>query len=69
MALLQRLMKPRTGERVEVYQDGKLLIRGLVTIADSKLISITNKDMGTVNFRPDELEKAIASREIRIKKL
>ena len=69
MALLQRLMKPRTGERVEVYKDGKLLIRGLVTIADSKLISISNKDVRVVNFRPEELEQAIANREIRIKKL
>ena len=69
MALLQRLMKPRTGERIEVYKDGKLLIRGLVTLADSKLISISDKDMRVVNFRPSELEQAIANREIRIKKL
>ncbi len=69
MALLQRLMKPRTGERVEVYKNGKLLIRGLVTMADGKLISISGKDMRMVNFRPDELEEAIANREIRIKKL
>jgi hypothetical protein len=69
MALLQRLMKPRAGERIEVYKDGKLLIRGLVTLADSKLISISDKDMRVVNFRPTELEQLIAKREIRIKKL
>jgi len=62
-------MKHRTGERVEVYKDGKLLIRGLVTVANSKLISISNKDVRVVNFRPEELEEAIAKREIRIKKL
>lgn len=69
MALLQRLMKPRTGERIEVYKNGKLLIRGLVTVANSKLISINAQDMRVVNFRPEELEEAIANREIRIKKL
>lgn len=69
MALLQRLMKPRTGERIEVYKNGTLLIRGLVTLADSKLISISDKDMRVVNFRPNELDEAISNREIRIKKL
>lgn len=69
MALLQRLMKPRTGERIEVYKNGKLLIRGIVSIADKTLVSIVDKDMQTVNFKPLELETAIANREIRIKKL
>ncbi len=69
MALLQRLMKPREGERIEVYKNGRLLVRGLVTLADKTLISITDKDMRTVNFRPLELESAISKREIRIKKL
>lgn len=69
MALLQRLMKPREGERVEIYKDGRLLIRGLVTMASSTLICITDKDMRSVNFKPNELEVAIAKREIRIKKL
>ena len=69
MALSQRLMKPRTGERIEVYKNGELLIRGLVTMADDKLVSISGKEMQIVNFRPDELEEAIAKREISIKKL
>ena len=69
MALLQRLMKPRTGERVEIYKNGKLLIRGLVMMADDRLISVSDKDMRIMNFRPSELEEAIAKREIRIKKL
>ena len=69
MALLQRLMKPRTGERIEVYKDGKLLIRGMVTVADDSLISISSQDMQVMNFRADELETAIANREIRIKKV
>lgn len=69
MTLAQRLMKPKAGERVEVYKNGKLLIRGLVTHATSNLISITNKDMGVANFSPTELDEAIANRTIRIKKL
>jgi len=69
MALLQRLMKPRTGERVEIYKNGRLLIRGIVTLANASLISISDKDMRTVNFKPAELEYLISQREIRIKKL
>ena len=69
MALLQRIMKPQLGERIEVYKQGRLLIRGLVTIADDNLISITSKDMDTLNFHPNELDVAISSREIVIKKL
>lgn len=69
MTLLQRLMKPKLGERVQVYKDGKLLINGLVTHANKDLISITDKEMRVKNFIPSELEAAIANREIRIKKI
>ena len=69
MSLRQRLMRPRFGERVEVYKDGRLLIRGLVTSADDNLICINGEHMNVMNFRPEELDKAIANREMRIKKL
>jgi len=69
MALLQRLMKPRAGERVEIYKNGRLLIRGLVTLADSSLVCVTDKDMRSVNFKTSELETLISKREISIKKL
>ncbi len=70
MALLQRLMKPREGERVEIYKNGRILIRGLVTVANNNLICIMDtKDMRSLNFKTSELEVAIAQREIRIKKL
>ena len=68
MTLLQRLMIPKQGERVEVYKNGKLMIAGLVTHANKELITITDKDMRVANFIPRELEAAIANREIRIKK-
>lgn len=69
MSLLQRIMKPQLGERIEVYKKGRLMIRGLVTVANEQLISITSKEMDILNFHPNELELALSSREIVIKKV
>lgn len=68
MALLHRIMKPKEGERVEIYKQGRLLIRGMVTLSDQSLVCITGKDH-VLNFPTNELESGIASREIVVKKL
>ena len=72
MSITERLRRknvPSTGERVAIYTDGKLTIKGMVTHADDKFVSITNGNMQTKNFDTGELSDGLANKSIEIRRV
>lgn len=68
MTLTKRLMWPRRGEEVVIYQDGKLFVEGHVIYAGDDNITIVGRDSVTATVNPDALSEGIQKGTIVVKK-
>mgnify|MGYP001440998916 CR=1 FL=1 len=68
MALMRRIMWPRLGEDVMIFQYGRLVVEGIVTYSGSDEVRILDQDAETVVLDTQELTKGIDARAITVKK-
>ncbi len=68
MALMRRIMWPRLGEEVLIFQYGKLVVEGHVTYSGNDEVRILDQEAETVVLDARELTRGIDSRAITVKK-
>lgn len=68
MALMRRIMWPRVGEDVLIFQYGKLVVEGHVTYSGNDEVRVLDQEAETVVLDAAELTKGIDSRAIVVKK-
>ncbi|MBI5670130.1 MAG: hypothetical protein HZC41_19210 [Chloroflexi bacterium] len=68
MALMRRIMWPRVGEDVVIFQYGRLVVEGHVTYSGNDEVRILDQEAETVVLDAAELTKGIDSRAIVVKK-
>ena len=66
--LLKRLMWPRKGDEVTIYQNGKLLIDGHVIHADDHSITVLGRDSVTASLNAADLSAGIDDGSLVVKK-
>lgn len=68
MALNRRIMWPRLGEDVMIFQYGKLVVEGHVTYSGTDEVRILDQEAETVVLDARELTAGIDTRAITVKK-
>lgn len=68
MGLMARMMWPKVGERIEVYERGKLLTAGLVTYISEASVTVQNAQMNITNLNVQTLADGLSDQSITIKK-
>lgn len=68
MALMRRIMWPRVGEQVMIFQYGRLVVEGHVTYSSDDEVRILDQEAETVVLDAAELTRGIDSRSIVVKK-
>lgn len=68
MALTRRIMWPRVGEDVVIFQYGRLVVEGHVTHSDNDEVRILDQEAETVVLDAAELTRGIDTRAIVVKK-
>ncbi len=69
MGLMSRVMWPKVGERIEVYSNGKLTAKGLVTFMNESTVTVQGENMRITNLRTSDLREGLESHQLTIKKL
>lgn len=68
MVLLKRLMWPRKGEEVAIFQNGKLFIEGHVIHSDDSSITVLGRHSETAVVTSRELSEGIDNGSLVVKK-
>lgn len=68
MTLMKRLMWPRQGDEVTIYQNGKLAVEGHVIYAADDNITVMGRNAVTASFKPSALAAGIEDGSIVVKK-
>ncbi len=68
MTLMKRLMWPRRGEEVTIFQKGKLFVEGHVSYSGDDSITILGRDGVTATIDPQALTDGIENGSIVVKK-
>lgn len=68
MTLMKRLMWPRRGDEVTIYENGKLRVEGHVIYAADDNITVMGRNAVTASFRPSILAAGIEDGSIVVKK-
>ncbi len=68
MSLLKRIMWPRLGEQVAIYQRGELIVEGHVTYAGEDSITVLGREV-TATVTTETLREGIDDGSIIVKKL
>lgn len=68
MALMRRIMWPRVGEEVRIFQYGRLVVEGHVTYSGSDEVRILDPVAETVVLDAKELTNGIDNRSIVVRK-
>lgn len=69
MGLMARVMWPKVGERIEIYDNGKLTAKGIVTFMNESTITIQGENMHITNLRTEDIRQKLESQTMTIKKL
>jgi hypothetical protein len=68
MVLMKRILWPKRGEEVAIYQNGNLVIEGHVTYSDMESITILGNDAVTGTINGKDLSDGIDDGSIVVKK-
>ncbi len=68
MVLLKRVMWPRKGEELAIYENGVLLIDGHVIHADDRSITVLGRNSQTVTVTSQKLSTGIDNGSLVVKK-
>lgn len=68
-ALLKRIMWPRKGEQITIFQNGRLIVEGLVILSTDASVSVLDQDGYVTELDSAELTRGIEDRSIVVKKL
>jgi len=67
-AILKRLMWPRKGEQITLFQNGRLVVEGMVIHSSDTSVSVLDKDGYMTELDAEELKRGIEDRSIVVKK-
>ncbi len=67
-AILKRLMWPRKGEQITLFQNGHMVVEGIVIHSSDNAVSVLDKDGYVTELDGDELRRGIEERTIVVKK-
>jgi hypothetical protein len=68
-ALLKRIMWPRKGEQISLFQNGRLLVEGLVILSTDASVSVLDKEGYVTELDSAELTRGIEDRSVVVKKV
>jgi hypothetical protein len=67
-AILKRLMWPRKGEQITLFQNGRMVVEGIVILSSDNAVSVLDKEGYVTELDADELRRGIEDRTIVVKK-
>jgi len=67
-AILRRLMWPRKGEQISLFQNGRMVVEGIVLHSSDTSVSVLDKDGYVTELDSIELKRGIEDRSIVVKK-
>jgi|FLYN01.1.fsa_nt_gi hypothetical protein len=68
-AILKRLMWPRKGEQITLYQNGRMVVEGIVIQSTDITVSVLDKEGYVTELDANELKRGIEDRSIVVKKV
>ena len=68
-AILKRLMWPRKGEQITLFQNGRLIVEGIVINSTDASVSVLDKEGYVTELDSEELKRGIEDRTIVVKKV
>jgi hypothetical protein len=67
-AITKRLMWPRKGEQIALFQNGRMVVEGMVIHSSDSSVSVLDKDGYVTELDSDELRRGIEDRTVVVKK-
>jgi hypothetical protein len=67
-AILKRLMWPRKGEQITLFQNGRQVVEGIVIHSSDNAVSVLDKDGYVTELDGEELRRGIEDRSVVVKK-
>lgn len=67
-AILKRLMWPRKGEQITLFQNGRMVVEGTVLQSTDNTVSVLDKAGYVTELDGEELRRGIEDRSIVVKK-
>ncbi|NWG16868.1 MAG: hypothetical protein HXY41_09555 [Chloroflexi bacterium] len=68
MSLTRRLMWPKTGEEVQIFENGSLVVEGHVTYSGDDEVRILTREAETTILDANQLLTGIDNRSVMVKK-
>lgn len=68
-AILKRLMWPRKGEQITLFQNGRQVVEGIVILSSDSAVSVLDKEGYVTELDAEELWRGIEDRSIVVKKV
>ena len=67
-AILKRLMWPRKGEQISLFQNGRMVVEGIVIHSSDTSVSVLDKDGYVTELDSIELKRGFEDSSIVVKK-
>jgi hypothetical protein len=67
-AITKRLMWPRKGEQIALFQNGRMVVEGMVIHSSDSSVSVLDKNGYVTELDSDELRRGIEDRSVVVKK-
>jgi hypothetical protein len=68
-AILKRLMWPRKGEQITLFQNGRQVVEGIVILSSDTAVSVLDKEGYVTELDAEELKRGIEDRSNVVKKV